>query len=120
MSQAGDGTDPDLALAEDTEEALAHSTASRQVSALHECPAADDLLRLDEGAVDDGVLAVLEADLGAGRVGAMPPVATMTPALIASSTNCPSSRTARTRGLGGKVGSSAKVYPRNRIPCSFL
>src|SRR5579859_3973693 len=50
------------------------------------------------------------------EVGEMPPVATMTPALVASSTNLPIS--SYSSGRGGSVGVSAslaRVYPRNRI-----
>ncbi len=64
-NSAGDGTDPDFALAEDVKKPFRPFNGLPQVSAFHQCPAADDLLRLDKRAVNDGELAVLESDLGA-------------------------------------------------------
>src|SRR5215472_15256881 len=53
--------------------------------------------------------------LVASSTGPRPPVATSTPALVASSTNAPI--LAYISGLGGGIGTdgSARVYPRNRI-----
>src|SRR5215470_2935003 len=57
--------------------------------------------------------------LVASSSGPTPPVATRTPALVASSTNAPI--LANMSGLGGGIGTdgSARVYPRNRICVSF-
>src|SRR5215470_9924210 len=57
--------------------------------------------------------------LVASSSGPTPPVATRTPALVASSTNAPIF--SYNSGLGGGIGTdgSASVYPRNRICISF-
>src|SRR5271165_561464 len=64
------GADADLTLAQHAEETLGPLDCLVPVAALHEGPAADELLGLGKGSVDDGELAVLEGDLGAlGRGG---------------------------------------------------